>query len=235
MDLEAHADRKVVRLLDRRRIAGIEQHPHGHRQRLLGPRDHQHVIRVGVDPAPAGQVVADRLAQLTHSLDRGAGGPRVTGRVRQRARPCRCQQRIGQGHAVLERVPHPRDRAPWHVIAPEGLSRARGITRLGGESFLRRPGRGTGGRGPMPRHVAARSDAPLDESFGAQLLVGRQHGVAGHAEFLGQPPGRGQPAAGREPALQDPGPQRTRQLRVQRPMSVENHGMASRVNIGTIR
>jgi hypothetical protein len=72
------------------------------------------------------------------------------------------------------------------------------MTVTGGDR-LQASARRLGGGGGDP---GRRAPAPLDETLGRQKLVGRQHGVAGHAQLRRQGPRRGQRGTLGQPSLQ---------------------------------
>ena len=199
----AHA--RVAGFLHPHRVAGVDQHPRHQVERLLRPGNDHDLVR-GARHRPGGaEILRDRLAQ----------GP-IAGRVgRDQEAHRRPPPAPGdQPGPVLEReageLGQARREGPWSRLLPganpgeigAAFRRAAAAVGLARPSSGRRPcvqqllGQGR-------RHVGSGPGPPLDIALRVQLLEGGDHGVARQAEIARQGPGRRQPLARRQAAVED--------------------------------
>ncbi len=196
--------RRVARLLDPDRIAGVDQHPGGEVERLLGARDHDHLLRAAGDRPRARQIVGDRLTERPVAGRVAAdqeGTPGSAPATREQARPIIERELLEFGHAGREGA-RPRAAAvqPGEAGAAERRPGSLG-TAVRALSGLR--ARARHHRRQTVRDERAGADPAVDVALGVQLLERRHHGVARDRELTRQPPGRRQPHPRPQRAVQD--------------------------------
>ncbi|MCY1519415.1 hypothetical protein D9M68_541650 [compost metagenome] len=218
------AQRGIEQLLDRHHRAprhhqDARQQPEG---LLRAGRDHD-VVGRAADRARERHMRRDRLAQGALALGVGVVG----GLARHAA-----QRAVGQAAPDVERKGADIGQADAEVVA-RGPRLQRG-GEVGAGHVQRHqpriaPGRGARllGRGPAaPQrgqrvgHVGAGARARQQVALAQQQVVGRQHGVARHAQPLRQRARGGQAGAGLQPAVEDG----VAQLAVQRAQQVARTG-----------
>ncbi len=202
---------RVARILDRRDVAGIEEHAGAQVERLLRAADHDHLAGLAAHRARPPEVGGDLAAE---ALVAGA----AIGRL-----PRHGGQRSHVTHH--EAAPDP-DREGVEIGAQLGeIDRARrghdvGDGRCGGDtgSVSRQPDRRRhvgSRRGALARRQqirqlardeAARAALGLQVPLRRELIVGGRHRRPRHVQQIRELPRRRHAVAGREPAGQDPVP-----------------------------
>ena len=188
-------------------IARIKQQFSGDAQRLLGAGGNHDVGGIGQQSPGGGEMGGDLAAQFRQPLRRriagDVGGQRFQ-HARGTARPGLLGEQVGRRNAACEQ------RAEAGVAGGGGGGN-------GGEALAapgqrtgggrRRHGRCGGGVRQVGGNVGAAAGAGADIALGGEPLVGQHHGLARHAQFLGQRAGRRQACAGRQGADEDALPQ----------------------------
>ena len=209
--LETLAGHRITRLLEDKRISGLQQQPRTKVQRLLGAVHDEDLPGITHQPPRPGEVALQRPAQGRVAFGLGVIQPVLLAQQFSLVHtPPGQRGKVTRGHSAIKKIDgrcllrrrrlqrHPRH--PLHAAAPCRQRWHRGGRRRIQPS-RRHPCRQRCG------HTGRTARSCHQKTLGHQLLVGRGDGAARHPQVGRQRTGRGHPGARGQRAVRHLGPQ----------------------------